>query len=84
MTPQKYPQNLHSKKRYFFLRTPQKIEIQNFEPQKITRAYYPGIQFRLPCTPKTGFHRAKLIIGTPRMRNEGVLKNIWFELSENA
>ena len=40
MTPQKYRQNLHTSKKYsFFLKTPQKIENQNFEPQKIVRAY---------------------------------------------
>ena len=37
---------------------------------------YPGIQFRLPCTPPPGqfFLGAKLFIGTPWMGNEGVLK----------
>ena len=40
--------------------------------------YYPGIQFRLPCTPPPGqfFMGAKLFIGTPWMENEGVLKKI--------
>ena len=39
---------------------------------------YPGIQFRLPCIPPPGqfFMGAKLFIGTPCMRNEGVLKKI--------
>ena len=39
---------------------------------------YPGIQFRLPCTPPPGqfFMGAKLFIGTPWMGNEGVLKKI--------
>ena len=39
--------------------------------------YYPGIQFRLPCTPPGQFFiGAKLFIGTPWMGNEGVLKKI--------
>ena len=37
------PKNLHKifipQKIYFFLKTPKNIEIQNFEPQKMTRAY---------------------------------------------
>ena len=39
---------------------------------------YPGIQFRLPCTPPPGqfFMGAKLFIGTPWMGNEGVLKKM--------
>ena len=37
--PQKYLQNLHTPKRIHYLKTPKNIEIQNFEPQKITRAY---------------------------------------------
>ena len=38
---------------------------------------YPGIQFRLPCTPPGQFFMgAKLFIGTPWMGNEGVLKII--------
>ena len=40
-------------------------------------ACYPGIQFRLPCTPPGQFFMgAKLFIGTPWMGNEGVLKKI--------
>ena len=35
MTPQKYPQNLHTPKNIYFSENPQKIEIQNFEPQKL-------------------------------------------------
>ena len=41
---------------------------------------YPGIQFRLPCTPPGQFFMgAKLFIGTPWMGNEGVLKKflVW-------
>ena len=38
--------------------------------------YYPGIQFRLPCTPGQFFMGAKLFIGTSWMRNEGVLKKL--------
>ena len=34
MTPQKYPQNLHTPKIFIFLKTPKNIEIQNFEPPK--------------------------------------------------
>ena len=47
----------------------------------INFCYYPGIQFRLPCTPPPGqfFMGAKLFIGTPWMGNEGVLKKnlVW-------
>ena len=39
MTQKEYPQNLHTQKSIFFLKTPKNIEIQNFEPQKMTRAY---------------------------------------------
>ena len=39
MTLKKYPQNLHTKKILFFLKTPKNIEIQNLEPKKMTRAY---------------------------------------------
>ena len=40
MTPKIYPQNLHTPKKIFiFLKTPKNIEIQNFEPQKMDRAY---------------------------------------------
>ena len=34
MTPQKYPQNLHTQKVFIFLKTPKNIEIQNFKPPK--------------------------------------------------
>ena len=34
--PQKYPQNLHAQKIFFFLKNPKNIEIQNLEPQKMT------------------------------------------------
>ena len=38
--PKKYPQNLHNpKKRFIFLKTPKNIEIQNFEPPKMGKAY---------------------------------------------
>ena len=40
MTPKKYPQNLHTPKKIFiFLKTQKNIEIQNFEPKKMGRAY---------------------------------------------
>ena len=39
MTPKKYPQNLHTQKILIFLKTPKNIEIQNFDPQKMTQAY---------------------------------------------
>ena len=55
MTPQKYPQNLCTQKILFFLKTPKNIEVQNFEPQKTTRAYickkiseYPPLSWALP------------------------------------
>ena len=39
MTPKKYLQNLHTQKIFIFLKTLKNIEIQNFEPPKITRAF---------------------------------------------
>ena len=42
MTPKKYPQNFHTnvpQKIFIFLKTPNNIEIQNFEPKIMTRAY---------------------------------------------
>ena len=39
MTPQKYPQNLHTQKIFIFLKAPEKTELQNFEAPKIIRAY---------------------------------------------
>ena len=44
----------------------------------VTLTVYPGIQFRLPCTPPPGqfFIGAKLFIGILWMGNEGVLKKI--------
>ena len=47
---------------------------------KYTLQIYPGIQFRLPCTPPGQFFiGAKLFIGTTWMGNEGVLKknSVW-------
>ena len=41
MTPKKYPLNLHTPKIFSFLKTPKNIEIQNYEPQSIDRAYVP-------------------------------------------
>ena len=35
----KYPQNLHTPKIFVFLKTPKNIEIQNFEPKNMARAY---------------------------------------------
>ena len=39
MTPKEYPHNLHTPKNIYFPKTPKNIEIQNFEPQKMTRVY---------------------------------------------
>ena len=39
MNPKKYPQNLHTLKNINFSENPKNIEIQNFKPQKMTRAY---------------------------------------------
>ena len=39
MTPKIYPQNLHTPKIFIFLKTQKNIEIQNFEPPKMVRAY---------------------------------------------
>ena len=36
MTPKKYPQNLHTPNIFIFLKTTKNIEIQNFEPPKMT------------------------------------------------
>ena len=44
MTPQKYPQNFHTPKIFFFLKTPKNIEIQNFEPQKMSLRMYENIR----------------------------------------
>ena len=37
--PKKYPQNLHTPKNIHFSEAPKTTEIQNFEPQKLARAY---------------------------------------------
>ena len=34
MTTKKYPENLHTQKILIFLKPPENIEIQNYEPQK--------------------------------------------------
>ena len=39
MTQKSYPQNLYTQKNIYFSETPQTIEIQNFKPPKIARAY---------------------------------------------
>ena len=39
MTPKKYRQNFHTQKILIFLKTQKNIEIQNFEPKKMDRAY---------------------------------------------
>ena len=39
MTKKKYPQSLHTPKNILFSENPKNIEIQNFEPPKMTRAY---------------------------------------------
>ena len=39
MTPKKYLQNLHTPKNIYFSEKTKNIEIQNFEPKKMTRAY---------------------------------------------
>ena len=47
MTPQKYPQNLHTQKIFIFLKTRKKPELQNFEPQK----NYPRLRMYDPPPP---------------------------------
>ena len=37
--PKKYPQNLHTPKNIHFSENPKNIEIQNFEPKQMGRAY---------------------------------------------
>ena len=39
MTPKKYPQNFKTPKNICFSEIPKNIEIQNFEPKKMDRAY---------------------------------------------
>ena len=39
MTPKKYPQNFYIPKNIHFSETQKNIEIQKFEPKKMTRAY---------------------------------------------
>ena len=39
MTPKNYPQNLHTPQFFFLSENQKNIEIQNFEPKKMTRAY---------------------------------------------
>ena len=39
MTPKKDPQNLHTPKNIRFSKNPKNIEIETFEPKKMTRAY---------------------------------------------
>ena len=48
MNPQKYPKNLHTPKIVIFLKTPKNIEIQIFEPPKMTRAYVCVKNIRVP------------------------------------
>ena len=57
MTPNKYPQNLHTPKSIHYLKTPENIEIQNFEPQRMTRAY---VCMKISEYPPLGvYHRLK-------------------------
>ena len=51
MTPQKYPQNLHTQKRFIFLKTQNNIEIQNFEPQRNDRSLRMYENIRVPPPP---------------------------------
>ena len=39
MAPKKYPENFHTPKNIYFSESPKNIEIQNFEPKKMDRAY---------------------------------------------
>ena len=51
MSP-KYPQNLHTPKILIVLKTQTNIEIQDFEPPKLSQAYvwnYPITPLGLPC-----------------------------------
>ena len=54
--------------------------------EKLPINNYPGIQFRLPCTPPPGlfFIGAKLFIGTLWMGMKVSSKNFWFGLFEIA
>ena len=54
MTPKKYPQNLHTPPPQIFFpekKTPKIIEIQNFEPQKMTQASVCMKKIRVPPPP---------------------------------
>ena len=51
MTQKKYPQNLHNQKIFIFLKTLKNIEIQNFEPPKMT---HPTYAWKFQSTPPPG------------------------------
>ena len=62
---------------WYSIRPPRPVEKHKKLCASETVEYYPGIQFRLPCTPPGQFFMgAKLFIRTPWMGNEGVLKKI--------
>ena len=62
MTPRKHPQNLHTPKIFVFLKTPKNIETQNFEPQKMSRAY---VCKKYQSTPPIRRH---LVVGTTSLK----------------
>ena len=57
MTPQKYPQNLHTPKNIHFSDSPKNIEIQNFEPQKNDPSLCLYEIIRVPPPPPLGSWR---------------------------
>ena len=47
--------------------------------------YYPGIQFRLPCTPRTIFHGCQIVHWDPlNAKRRCPQKKFWFGLCEIA
>ena len=54
MTPQKYPQNLHTPKKIYFSENPKHIKIESFEPQKNDPSLRMYEIIRVPPPPPLG------------------------------
>ena len=68
MTPQEYPQNLHTPQNIHFSENPKNNEIQNFESPKMTRAY---VCMKISEYPPPGLHTRSvcpvtLLLATPK------------------
>ena len=48
MTPKNHPQKIHTPKIFIFLKTSKNIEIQNFEPQRISPSLRTYENIRVP------------------------------------